>query len=117
MKVLYRDSALPRRALSINHCIERHECDRHIGRVDRDTVLTCAEDRVLSMKSANRSASTPRIALIALREVRLHKIRATCALDQISSRCSHVAELRRGPAKDGVRDERVVGPNDLVVRN
>src|SRR6516165_10776758 len=79
-----------------------------------DAGLAPAQDRIHAVEAVHRAAASARLALIAGHRG-VVEIKAAGPLEQIASGRSHVAELSRGPSKNGARQQRIARLDALVV--
>ena len=77
--------------------------------------FTCAEDGVDAVEAFDGGASAAGGALVARGKGGVHEVVAAGALEEVAAGGGHVAELRGGSAEKRLREERVVGADDLVV--
>src|ERR1700745_1194185 len=75
--------------------VECSQCDAHVGGMGRDAMLACTKNCVHAIEPLDRRTAASRLALVTGRRG-VVKIRTTSALQKISRRARHVAQLRRG---------------------
>ena len=91
---LERARPLAVRALKVDFGVGGDKGDREVRGVRRYTGFAAAEDCVAAIFSVAGGAAASRHALVAL-EVALTEVRASGALQQVSTDRGHVPELRR----------------------
>src|SRR5579884_3817152 len=93
-------------AACVDRGFERHHRYGHVRRMGGDTVLARAQNGVDAVEAVYRRATGARFALVAL-VIRVTKVIAASALQQIAARRGHVSQLRRGPGKQRFRKHRI----------
>ena len=87
----------------------------HVGGIGGDALIACAEDGVDAVEAFDGGTAAARVALVAGGEGGVHEVVAAGALEEVAAGGGHVAKLRGGSAEEGLREERVVGADGLVV--
>ncbi|GAA3114080.1 hypothetical protein GCM10020001_036580 [Nonomuraea salmonea] len=113
MEVCQGDAAGAVEAAYLDDGVQRGERHGHVGRVRGDAVVAHAEDRRAAVEPVERVAAGAALALVA-GGVSVVEVRAAGALEQVAADGGHVAQLRRGPGEQRLRQHRVAGADPPV---
>jgi hypothetical protein len=106
MKCAERNGAITLSPAHVDNGIEGDKRNGEIGRMSRDTALTRPKNCVSSTYTCECGAARAWLAFVAGRSD-VPKIRAPCALQDISADGSHVAHLARRGKKQRLTDDRI----------
>src|SRR6266480_3609850 len=95
--------------------IQRYERDAHVRWVRRDAVRARPEHGVHAIVSLERRAARARLPLVARRR-RVPEVQAARALEQVTGRRRHVADLTRCASEHRLRQHRIPRSYELVMR-
>ncbi|KPZ03471.1 sensory box/GGDEF domain/EAL domain-containing protein [Pseudomonas syringae pv. spinaceae] len=115
MEVCELDSPLAGTPFDMHHGIQRSQRHAHVRRVRGNAIVTGAEDRVVAIQAITCGATGAGLALVA-RHAGVVEVIATGALQQVTARAGHVAQLRRGTRQHGLAQQRITRFDQRVIR-
>src|SRR5260370_33639845 len=116
MEIIHWNAAQAAIALDLYRCIKRRQCDAHIRWMRGDAALGRAQNRVDSIKPADRIATRPGCSFIATGSF-VVKVIAPGALHQVAPGSRHISDLSGCAEQYRLREQRVTLPHEGMIRH
>src|SRR6266404_6822439 len=107
MKIAERNGARSFWPLHVYRRLQRRQSHAHVRRVGRNAMLTRAKNGERAIVTGNGWASGARLALVAWHGG-VAEVDTTCALQQVSTNSSHIADLSRSALQYRLRQNRII---------
>src|SRR5260221_5380909 len=104
MEIAERHRAWTLSPLNVNGRLQRRHRHAHIRGIRRDAMIARAQNSERTIMTSNSRASAAGLALVA-RHRGIAEVDTTCALQQVPTNRSHVADLSRSALQDRLRQD------------